>query len=92
MVLISACMSQVLGSNTGPGVEDIREIEMHSPLELLAFVSAVFNNPKRRDDRGAAITEYVVLIGFVVLAAGILQLAGVWQTLADRIEELIGGV
>lgn len=69
-----------------------RLIHMRSPLEMLAFISAVIRTPKRRDERGAAITEYVVLIGFVVLAVTIFATTGVWTTLKTKIDALIATV
>jgi len=65
---------------------------MRAPLYVLAFMSSFVNGAKRREERGAAITEYVVLIGFIVLAVAILSAAGIWTTLANKIGTLVNSI
>jgi Flp pilus assembly pilin Flp len=67
---------------------------MRAPLYVLAFITAFINDvePKRREERGAAITEYVVLISIIVLAAAALQAAGIWGSVGTKIKTMIDGV
>ena len=64
---------------------------MWSPMYTIAFVKSVlFQATETREERGAAFTEYVVLVGAVV--AFVLFVGfGLLQTgLRDRITEIAG--
>jgi hypothetical protein len=68
---------------------------MRAPLFALAYLTAFITDvsePKRREERGAAITEYVVLISVIVLAAAALQAFGIWEGVAEKTKTMIGGV
>jgi Flp pilus assembly pilin Flp len=67
---------------------------MRAPLYVLAFITAFINDvePKRREERGAAITEYVVLISIIVLAAAAFATFGIWDNVATKIKGMIDSV
>lgn len=65
---------------------------MRAPLFALAYLTAFITEPKRREERGAAITEYVVLIAFIVAAAAVLVGTGVWDNVAEKISDMVDSV
>lgn len=68
---------------------------MWSPMHTLAFVKAVLiGAADRREERGAAFTEYVVLVAVVVAFVIAIGFTDIGQALSDKIGDIgdsIGG-
>ena len=62
---------------------------MWSPMYTIAFVKSVlFQATDAREERGAAFTEYVVLVGAVVVAIIAIGFTGIGDALGDRIDTI----
>ena len=66
---------------------------MWSPMYTIAFVKSVlFQATDAREERGAAFTEYVVLVGAVVVAIIAIGFTGIGDALKVKITSIAGEI
>jgi Flp pilus assembly pilin Flp len=66
---------------------------MWSPLYTMAFIKSVLvDAAERREERGAAFTEYVVLVGAVVAFVLLVGFTDLGNALKDKITAIAGQI
>ncbi len=66
---------------------------MWSPMYTIAFVKSVlFQATDAREERGAAFTEYVVLLGVIVAMIALVGFTGLGGKLADKVTAIGNGL
>jgi Flp pilus assembly pilin Flp len=66
---------------------------MWSPMYTVAFMKSVlFTAAERREERGAAFTEYVVLVAVVVAFVITIGFTDLGKALGDKIDNVVGKI
>ena len=66
---------------------------MWSPMYTISFITSVlFEAKTAREERGAAFTEYVVLVGAVVVAIVAIGFTGIGEALTTKITAIAGKI
>jgi len=66
---------------------------MWSPMHTLAFMKSVLvGAADRREERGAAFTEYVVLVGVVVAFIVTIGFTGIGEALEGKILDIVADI
>ena len=66
---------------------------MWSPMYTIAFVKSVlFEATEAREERGAAFTEYVVLVGAVVAFVLLISFSGLGSAITTKISSIAGQI